>query len=172
MDILKFKKTGDVWFVQYEENEDVKTLKTVDEPESDLVKAMDEVAYALLQLFKVSDVACKLMSIEWKDGEKAGSKCVLISGEGMFGQFKMNLPKVTTEDADTPEDGIYDPDNLKNGYNAAADKLRDEVKRFLTGARRQRVIQFENNEEEGKGKKRGIGRRVADKVGGLFNPQQ
>ena len=174
MDVLKFKKTGDVWLVQYTENEDVITLKTEDEPETDLVKAMDDVALALLQLFKVSEVPCKLASIEWKDGEKAGSKCVLISGDGMFGKFKIALPKVSTEESETPEDGIYDVGDLKNAYNAAADKLREEAKKFVNGARRQRVLPFDNSGDEGegkKGKKKGIVRRAADKVGGLFNPQ-
>jgi len=173
MDILKFKKTGDVYFVQYEENEDIKTLKTEDEPESELVTAMDKVAMALLQLFKISDVSCKLQAIEWKDGEKAGSKCILLSGESMFGQFKMALPKVSTQEAETPEEGIYDPTDLKNQYNSAADTLRNEVKRFLNGARRQRILPFkgdENGEGGKKGKKKGVMKAVADKVGGLFNP--
>ena len=171
MDVLKFKKTGDVYFVQYEENEDVKTLKTEDEPESELVTATDNVALALLKLFRISDVTCKLQAIEWKDGEKAGSKCVLLSGESQFGQFKMALPKVSTQESETPEEGIYDPGDLKNQYNEAADRLREEVKRFLQGARRQRVLPF-NNEEEGKkrGKKKGILKFAADAVGGLFNP--
>lgn len=171
MDVLKFKKTGDVYFVQYEENEDVKTLKTEDEPESELVTATDNVALALLKLFRISDVTCKLQAIEWKDGEKAGSKCVLLSGESQFGQFKMALPKVSTQESETPEEGIYDPGDLKNQYNEAADRLREEVKRFLQGARRQRVLPF-NNEEEGKkrGKKKGILKSAADAVGGLFNP--
>jgi protein-tyrosine-phosphatase len=176
MDVLKFKRTGDVYFVQYEENEDLKTLKTEDEPETDLVTAMDNVALALLKLFSISDVACKLQAIEWKDGEKAGSKCVLLSGESMFGQFKLALPKVSTQEAETPEDGIYDPDSHKNDYNAAADRLREEVKRFLTGARRQRTLPFKGEgegDEAPKGKKRGKGiiQAAADKVGGLFNPQ-
>jgi hypothetical protein len=93
MDVVKFKKTGDVYFVQYEENEDIKTLKTEDEPESGLSVAMDNTALAALKLFKISDVGCKLQAIEWKDGEKAGSKCILLSGESQFGQFKMALPK-------------------------------------------------------------------------------
>ena len=166
MDILKFKKTGDVYFVQYEENEDIKTLKTEDEPESGLISAMDSVAFAILQLFKISDVSCKLQAIEWKDGEKAGSKCILISGESMFGQFKMALPKVSTQDAETPEEGIYDPGDLKNQYNSAADTLRDEVKRFLNGERRQRVLPFNGSGEETgkKGKRKGI----IDKAGELF----
>jgi hypothetical protein len=174
MDILKFKKTGDVYFVQYEENEDIKTLKTEDEPESELATAMDNTARALLQLFKISDVSCKLQAIEWKDGEKAGSKCILLSGESMFGQFKMALPKVSTLEAETPEEGIYDPADLKNQYNSAVDTLRNEVKRFLNGDRRQRVLPFKDNENDKgwkRGKKRGIVQAVADKVGGLFNPQ-
>jgi len=175
MEIIKFKKTGDVYFVGYEENEDIKTLKTEDEPETELVTATDNVALALLKLFKINDVSCKLQAIEWKDGEKAGSKCVLLSGESMFGQFKMALPKVTTQEAETPEDGIYDPENLKNTYNAAADTLRDEVKRFLNGARRQRVLPFNGEEsDEGKkaGKKKGLAKAVADKARGLFNPSE
>ena len=180
MDILKFKKTGDVYFVQYEENEDIKTLKTEDEPETGLATAMDNAALALLKLFKISDVSCKLQAIEWKDGEKAGSKCVLISGESMFGQFKMALPKISTQEAETPEDGIYDPGDLKNQYNVAADKLRDEVKKFLNGARRQRVLPFKDSEngEGGKrgkrgkrGKKKGIVKAIADSVGGFFNQE-
>jgi hypothetical protein len=167
MDILKFKKTGDVYFVQYEENEDIKTLKTEDEPESELSTAMDNTALALLKLFNISDVTCKLQAIEWKDGEKAGSKCVLLSGESMFGQFKMALPKVSTQEAETPEEGIYDPQDLKNQYNTAADKLREEVKRFLNGARKQRVLPFSDDGEEN-GKKKGIFRQAADKVSGFF----
>jgi hypothetical protein len=133
MDVLKFKKTGDVYFVQYEENEDIKTLKTEDEPESELTTAMDNMARAAMVLFKL-EITGKLQGIDWKDGEKAGSKCTLISGESMFGQFKTFLPKVTTQEAETPEEGIYDPENLKNQYNTAADELRKEVKRFLEGA--------------------------------------
>jgi hypothetical protein len=142
MDVLKFKKTGDVYFVQYEENQDIKTLKTEDNPESGLSAAMDNVALALLKLFAISDVTCKLQAIEWKDGEKAGSKCVLLSGENQFGQFKMALPKVSTQDAETAEEGIYDPGEIKNQYNKAVDTLRTEVKRFVEGARRQRVLPF------------------------------
>jgi hypothetical protein len=96
----------------------------------------------LLKLFKISDVGCKLQAIEWKDGEKAGSKCVLLSGKSMFGQFKLALPKVSTQESETPEEGIYDPADLKNQYNSAANTLRDEVKRFLNGARRQRVLPY------------------------------
>jgi len=166
MDILKFKKTGDVYFVQYEENEDIKSLKTEDEPETELVTAMDNLALATLGLFKISDVTCKLQAVEWKDGEKAGSKTILLSGESTFGQFKMALPKVSTQDSETPEDG-YDPENLKNQYNSAATALRQEVKRFLKGARRQRVLPFKE-EGEGKGKKKGILKAVADKANDLF----
>lgn len=165
MDILKFKKTGDVYFVQYEENEDIKTLKTEDEPETELVTAMDNVALATLKLFNISDVSCKLQAIEWKDGEKAGSKCILLSGESMFGQFKMALPKVSTADAETPEEGIYDPGDLKNQYNSAANTLRDEVKKFLEGARRQRTLPFKDDGDEGKKKKK---KGIAQVVGGLF----
>jgi len=171
MDVLTFKKTGDVYFVQYEENEDIKTLKTEDEPESELTAVMDKVALLLLQLFKISDVTCKLQTIVWKDGEKAGSKCVLISGESMFGQFKMALPKVTTQEAETPEEGIYDPDHIKNQYNAAADELRKEVKRFLEGARRQRALPFDETKDKGdagkkeKRKKKSVGETIGD----LFN---
>ena len=163
MDVLKFKKTGDVYFVQYEENEDIKTLKTEDKPETELITAMDTVAFALLKLFNIADVSCKLAAIEWKDGEKAGSKCVLISTESQHGHLKMALPKISTQEAETPEEGIYDPENHKNLYNSAADLLRIEVKRFLGGARRQRVLPFV---DEGKKK------AVADKVGGLFNPSE
>lgn len=173
MDILKFKKNGDVYFVQYEENEDIKTLKTEDEPESELTSAMDRVALAALRLFKIADVTCKLQAVEWKDGEKAGSKCVLLSGESLFGQFKMALPKVSTQDAETPEDGVYDPENLKNQYNSAADVLREEVKRFLNGARSQRVLPFNGEEEgEGKKKKKGFVRAAADKIAGIFSGQE
>jgi hypothetical protein len=172
MDILKFKKNGDVYFVQYEENKDIKTLKTEDEPETELVQAMDSVALALLKLFNISDVSCKLQAIEWKDGEKAGSKAILLSGESMFGQFKMALPKVSTQDAETPEEGIYDPQDLKNQYNSHANTLRKEVERFLKGARRQRVLPFKSDEEgEGKTRKKGFMRSVADKAGSLFGGQ-
>jgi protein-tyrosine-phosphatase len=167
MDVVKFKKTGDVYFVQYEENEDIKTLKTEDEPESELSVAMDNVALASLKLFKIRDVGCKLQAIEWKDGEKAGSKCILLSGESQFGQFKMALPKVSTQDAETTEEGIYDPGETKNQYNQTADHLRDEVKRFVEGARRQRVLPFNDESGDGK-KKKGILRAVADKAAGLF----
>jgi hypothetical protein len=173
MDVLKFKKTGDVYFVQYVENQDIKTLKTEDEPKSELSVAMDDTALALLKLFNISDVTCKLQAIEWKDGEKAGSKCVLLSGESQFGQFKMALPKVSTQDTETPEEGIYDPTETKNQYNQSVDALRAEVKRFVEGARRQRVLPFneeaEDEKEDGKKKKkRGILRTVADKTAGLF----
>jgi hypothetical protein len=169
MDVLKFKKTGDMYFVQYEENEDVKTLKTEDEPETELVTAMDNVALALLRLFRISDVSCKLQAIEWKDGEKAGSKCVLLSGESQFGQFKMALPKVSTQEAETPEEGIYDPGDLKNQYNEAVDRLREEVKRFIQGVRRQRVLPFTNGEDEdGKKKRRGVLRQTAERLVDLF----
>ena len=86
----------------------------------------------------------------------------------------MALPKVSTQEAETPEEGIYDPGDLKNQYNAAADALREEVKRFLNGARRQRALPFNDSEEEGKRGKRkgGVGRAVADKIGGLFKPQE
>ena len=172
MDVLKFRKTGDVYFVQYEENGDIKTLKTEDEPETGLAAAMDNAALALLRLFRISEVSCKLQAIEWKDGEKAGSKCVLLSGESQFGQFKMALPKVSTQEAETPEEGIYDPGDLKNQYNAAADRLREEAKKFLNGARRQRALPFKGDEggEAGKrGKRKGIANAVADRVRGLFN---
>jgi hypothetical protein len=167
MEILKFKKTGDVYFVQYEENKDIKTLKTEDEPESELFVAMDNTALGLLKLFNISDVTCKLQAIEWKDGEKAGSKCVLLSGESQFGQFKMALPKVSTQDAETPEEGIYDPENLKNQYNQAVDVLRKELKRFVQGARKQRVLPFTEEETPGK-KRKGIIGTAADKVAGFF----
>ncbi|MDR0589096.1 MAG: hypothetical protein LBG25_00975, partial [Spirochaetaceae bacterium] len=163
----KFKKTGDVYFVQYEENKDIKTIKTEDEPESALVTAMDNVALALLKLFDM-ETSCKLFSAEWKDGEKAGSKCVLLSGESsVYGPIKVFLPKVTTQEAETPEEGIYDPESLKNQYNQAIDRLRDEVKRFLQGARKQRPLSFPEEPKAGK-KKRGIIGAVADKVTGLF----
>jgi hypothetical protein len=169
MDVLKFKKTGDVYFVQYEENMDIKTLKTEDEPESELSTAMDNVALALLRLFNISDVSCKLQAVEWKDGEKAGSKCVLLSGESQFGQFKMALPKVSTQDAETPEEGIYDEGNLKNQYNQAADTLREQAKRFVEGARKQRVLPFKEEAEGGKKKQRkGFIGAVADKAAGIF----
>jgi hypothetical protein len=169
MDVLKFKKTGNIYFVQYEENKDIKTLKTEDDPESELSVAMDNTALALLKLFNISDVTCKLQAIEWKDGEKAGSKCVLLSGESQFGQFKMTLPKVSTQDTETPEEGIYDPGDLKNLYNQTVDILRAEVMRFVEGARRQPVLPFNEEEEDGKKKKkRGIFQAVADKTAGLF----
>ena len=167
MDVLKFKKTGDVYFVQYEENRDIKTIKTVDEPESALVTAMDNVALALLKLFDL-EASCKLFSTEWKDGEKAGSKCVLLSGESsVYGNIKLFLPKISTQDAETPEEGIYDPENLKNQYNQAIDYLRDEVKRFVQGSRKQRTLSFPEEPKAGK-KKRGVIGAVADKVSGLF----
>jgi protein-tyrosine-phosphatase len=167
MDVLKFKQVGDVYFVQYEENEDIKTIKTEDEPESALVAAMDNVALALLKLFNL-ETSCKLFSIEWKDGEKAGSKCVLLSGESsIYGPIKVFLPKVSTQDAETPEEGIYDPENLKNRYNQAADRLRDEVDLFVQGARKQRPLPFPE-QEASKKKRKGIIGAAADKVAGLF----
>jgi protein-tyrosine-phosphatase len=170
VDVLKFKKTGDVYFVQYEENKDTKTVKTEDEPESSLVTAMDNAALALLKLFNIADTPCKLFSAEWKDGEKAGSKCVLLSGESsVYGPIKVFLPKVSTQEAETPEEGIYDPENLKNLYNQAADKLRDEVKKFAEGARRQRVLPFKEEAGAGEKKKRkGFIGAVADKAAELF----
>jgi hypothetical protein len=169
MDVLKFKKTGDTYFIQYEENMDIKTLKTTDDPESELSAAMDKVALAALKLFNISDVACKLQSVEWKDGEKAGSKCGLLSGENQFGQFKMALPKVSTQEAETPEEGIYDEGNLKNQYNQSVDTLREQAKKFVGGARKQRVLPFNDEAVEGKKKKRkGFIGAVADKATGLF----
>jgi len=153
MDVLKFKHVGDVYFVQYEENEDIKTLKTEDEPESELNSAADQAAYKLMELFKINETPCKLQEIVWKDGDKAGSKVVLLSGESQFGQFKLALPKVSTQEAETPEEGIYDPGNVKNQYNAAADRLREEVKRFVQGARKQRALPFDKPEKK---KKKGI----------------
>jgi len=85
----------------------------------------------------------------------------------------MALPKVSTQDAEAPEEGVYDPENLKNQYNSAANSMREEVKRFLKGARRQRVLPFNDGDEGKKGKKKGIlkGESAAEKVGSLFNPQ-
>jgi protein-tyrosine-phosphatase len=166
MDVLKIKKAGDVYFIQYEENKDIKTIKTEDEPESDLITAMDNTALAALRLFKIEDTPCKLFSAEWKDGEKAGSKCVLLSGESsVFGPIKVFLPKVSTQEAETPEEGIYDPENLKNQYNQALDHLREEAKRFIKGARKQRPLPFEP--ADSKKKRKGIG-AAADKVADLF----
>jgi protein-tyrosine-phosphatase len=164
MDVLKFKKTMDTYFVQYEENNDVKTIKTIDEPESGLVTAMDNVALALLRLFNL-ETTCKLFSAEWKDGDKGGSKCVLLSGESnFFGPIKVFLPKVSSQDAETPEEGVYDPENLKNQYNQAADKLREEAKRFVQGARRQRELPFPKAESPRKSRK-GIIKAAADMLG-------
>jgi protein-tyrosine-phosphatase len=169
MDVLKFKKTGDVYFVQYEENKDIKTIKTEDEPESELITAMDNVALALLKLFDLEG-SCKLFSTEWKDGEKAGSKCVLLSGESsVYGPIKVFLPKVSTQEAE--EEGIYDPENLKNKYNEAVDHLREIAKRFVQGARKQRTLPFPEEPKTGK-KKRGIVGTAADKVTGLFKGAQ
>ena len=96
MDVLKIRKTGDMFFVQYGENQDIKTIKTEDEPESALITAMDNVALALLKLFDL-ETSCKLFSAEWKDGEKAGSRCVLLSGESsVYGPIKVFLPRVST----------------------------------------------------------------------------
>ena len=168
MDVLKLKKTGDVYFVQYEENEDLKTIKTIDEPESTLITAMDNVALALLKLFDL-EASCKLFYAEWKDGEKAGSKCVLLSGESsVYGPIKVFLPKVSTQEAETPEEGIYDPENLKNRYNRAVDKLRDEAKRFVQGARKQRPLPFAETEAPKK-KRKGVIGAAADKVAELLN---
>jgi protein-tyrosine-phosphatase len=169
MNVLKFKKTGDMYFVQYEENGDIKTIRTEDTPDGDLVTAMDKAALALLGLFKIESTPCKLFSAEWKDGEKAGSKCVLLSGESsVYGPIKVFLPKVSTQDAETPEEGIYDPENLKNLYNQAADCLRDEVKRFVQGKRRQRPLPFPDPEKPAKKRKGFIG-AVADKAAGLLS---
>jgi hypothetical protein len=168
MDVVKFKKTGDMYFVRYEENEDLKTIMTEDEPESALTTAMDNVALALLKLFNIENTPCKLFSVEYKDGEKAGSRCVLLSGESsVYGPIKVFLPKVSTQEAETPEEGIYDPGNLKNQYNQAADVLREEVKRFVEGARKQRVLPFTEEEAPGKKRKGFIG-MAADKVAGFF----
>jgi hypothetical protein len=168
MDVLKFKKAGDMYFVQYEKNKDIKTIKTEDEPESAMVTAMDNTALALLKLFNM-ETSCKLFSAEWKDGEKAGSKCVLLSGESsVYGAIKVFLPKISTQEAETPEEGIYDPGSLKNEYNKAVDKLRDEVKRFVGGARRQRVLPFKEEAEGKKKKRKGIIGAAADKVSVLF----
>jgi protein-tyrosine-phosphatase len=167
MDVFKFKHVGNVFFVQYEENKDIKTLKTEDDPESELITAMDNAALCLLKLFNISDVPAKLQEIVWKDGDKAGSKCVLLSGESQFGQFKTALPKVSSQEAETPEEGIYDPENLKNRYNQAADRLREEVKRFAEGARKQRPLPFPENGAPKK-KRRGIIGAAVDKAAGLF----
>jgi protein-tyrosine-phosphatase len=168
MDVLKLKKTGDTCFVQYEENQDIKTIKTEDEPETGLITAMDNVALAALKLFDLES-SCKLFSIEWKDGEKAGSKCVLLSGESsVYGLLKVVLPKVSTQEAETPEEGIYDPANLKNQYNQAVDALREEAERFAAGARRQRPLPFPEQETPKK-KKKGFREAIADKVEDLLN---
>jgi hypothetical protein len=168
MDVLKLKKNGDVYFVQYVENRDIKTIKTEDEPETGLVTAMDAVALALLKLFDL-ETSCKLFSVEYKDGEKAGTRCVLLSGESsVFGPIKVLLPKVSTQDAETPEEGIYDPENLKNLYNQAVDRLREEAKRFVQGARRQQSLPFPEQEAPVK-KRKGIIGAVADKAAGLLN---
>jgi hypothetical protein len=170
MDALKLKHVGDVYFVQFEENLDVKTIKTEDEPESELTAAMDTVALAAMQLFDLPETPVKLQEIVWKDGDKAGTKCVLLSGESMFGQFKVALPKVSTQDAETPEEGVYDPGNFKNQYNQAADALREQVKRFLEGARKQRPLPFPAPETPNK-KRKGILGSVADKAAGLFGKE-
>jgi hypothetical protein len=168
MDVTKLKKNGDVYHIEYIENLDGKSLVTEDEPETELVTAMDNVALAALTLFEISDFPCKLQSIEYKDGEHAGTKCMLVSEEkSVFGKIKIALPKVSTQDAETPEEGIYDPENLKNQYNRAVDALRDQVKRFLQGARRQRPLPFPE-EETPKKKRKGIIGAVADKAAGLF----
>lgn len=173
MDVIKFKHVGDIYFLQYEENKDIKTLKTEDEPESELVSAADAVAYKLMELFKINETPCKLQEITWKDGDKAGSKCILLSGESQFGQFKLSLPKVSTQESETPEEGIYDPGEVKNQYNAAADKLREEAKRFAQGARKQRPLPFPEDEvaPANRKKKKGILGAAADKVQGLFAGQ-
>jgi hypothetical protein len=168
MDALKFKHVGDVYFIQFEENLDTKTIKTEDVPESGLTAAMDAAALAALRLFDLPDTPVKLQEIVWKDGDKAGSKCVLLSGESMFGQFKVALPKVSTQEAETPEEGVYDPGNLKNRYNQAADALREQVKRFLKGARSQRPLPFPEPEKK---KRKGIIGSVADKAAGLFGKE-
>jgi protein-tyrosine-phosphatase len=168
MDVLKLKKNGDIYFVQYEENKDIKTIKTEDEPESSLIAGMDNTALAALKLFDLES-SCKLFSIEWKDGENAGSKCVLISGESsVYGLIKVFLPKVSTQEAKTPEDGVYDPQNLKNQYNEAVDRLRKEAERFVAGARRQRPLPFPEQEAPKKKRKGFIG-VVADKAAGFLN---
>jgi hypothetical protein len=167
MTVNKFKKTGDIYFIQYEENKDIKSIKTEDEPESDFIRAMDDVALALLKLFKISDVTCKLSSIEWKDGEKAGSKAALLSGESTFGQFKMQLPKVTTQQSEDPEAGEFDPENFKDQYNQAADYFREQVEKFTKGARKQRPLPFKDPAAPKKNK-RGVLGAVADKAAGLF----
>jgi hypothetical protein len=129
---------------------------------------MDNVALALLKLFKIESTPCKLFSVEYKDGEKAGSKCVLLSGESsVYGPIKVFLPKVSTQEAETPEEGIYDPENLKNQYNQAVDRLREEVKRFVQGERKQRPLPFPEPEKPAK-KRRGLIGAVADKAAGLF----
>jgi hypothetical protein len=86
----------------------------------------------------------------------------------------MALPKVSTQDAETPDEGIYDPGETKNQYNQAVDDLRTEVKRFVEGARKQRVLPFKEEEAEDgkKKKKRGILRTVADKTAELFQKQE
>jgi hypothetical protein len=169
MDVLKFKHVGDMFFVQYEENKDTKTLKTGDEPESGLISAMDQVALCLLKLFNISETPAKLQEVVWKDGDKAGSKCVLLSGESQFGQFKLALPKVSSQEAETPEEGIYDPGELKNQYNKAVDALREAVKRFVEGDRKQRPLPFPETPEVPKKKRKGIVGAAADAVAGLFN---
>jgi hypothetical protein len=113
MDVLKLKHVGDIFFVQYEENKDTKTLKTEDEPASELISAMDNVALCLLKLFNVAETPAKLQEIVWKDGDKAGSKCVLLSGESQFGQFKIALPKVSSQEAETPRKEYTIPGNKK-----------------------------------------------------------
>jgi hypothetical protein len=168
VDVLKFKKAGDLYFVQYEENRDIKTIRTEDEPANELVTAMDNVVLALLKLFNL-ETSCTLFSAEWKDGEKAGSKCVLLSGESsVYGPIKVFLPKVSTQEAETPEEGIYDPHHLKNQYNQAVDRLRDEAKRFVQGTRRQRPLPL-SEPEAPKKKRKGLVGAIADEAAGLLS---
>jgi protein-tyrosine-phosphatase len=164
MDVIKLKHAGEVFSLKYEENLDLKTIATGDEPESDLIFAMDAAALEAAALFNLPDTPVKLEEIVWKDGDKAGSKCVLRSGESAFGRFKVALPKVSTQEAETPEEGVYDPANLKNRYNEAVDALRAQALRFVKGARRQRPLPFDGEPSK---KKRGIA-AAADKIGGLF----
>ncbi|MDR0402142.1 MAG: hypothetical protein LBH35_00975 [Treponema sp.] len=166
MTATKLKNSGDVYHFEYEENKDFKILETDEEPERRFITAMDALALQALRLFDLSGISCKLLSVDWKDGEKAGSKVSLIAEEkSPYGKIKILLPKVSSQNAETPEEGVYDPENIKNEYNKAVDAMRAEAVRYLNGERRQKSLQFP--EQEGKPRKGIIG-AVADKAKGLF----
>jgi hypothetical protein len=141
MTMTKLKKSVDTYHFEYEENLDFKVLETDEEPERQFITAMDALALQALKLFDLSGIGCRLLSVDWKDGKKAGSMASLIVEEkNPYGKIKILLPKVSGRDAETPEEGVYDSENIKNGYSRTVDAMRAQVTRYLKGECRQKPL--------------------------------